>query len=223
MLTMPGGKRSERISERDVEVLEFIARFGMVSRAAVQTWARTGDSTTRARERRLRDAGLIEVRSGVWGEGKLVVCTKRGLRFSGRTELSPPRLSLSSIGHGSKVAEFAAMLERRGEQLLSEREIMARERKEGVRMFSARLDGGRFHRADLIRTPQDGGPPEAIEVELTAKGAARLDRLLRAWRLAVAEKRLSRVVYVCPEETLNVVQRAIDRTRTQTVVDAQPL
>ncbi len=39
---MPGGKRSDQISARDLEVLEFIARFGVVPRAAVATWAGTG-------------------------------------------------------------------------------------------------------------------------------------------------------------------------------------
>ena len=65
-------------------------------------------------------------------------------------------------------------------------------------LLSAELGAKRFHRADLLRVGADGEPPEAIEVELTAKGQARLDELLRAWRWAVAEQRLRRVVYRCP-------------------------
>ena len=219
---MPGGKRTDRISPRDVEVLEFVARFGVVSRAAIAIWAGTAQSATRAREQRLRDSGLVEVRSGVWGQGKLVSCTQRGLVVAGRRDLSPARFSLASVGHESAVAELAALFEREGQRLLSEREIVAREREEGERMFSARLESGKFHRADLVRTDEDG-KPEAIEVELTPKGAARLDHLLRAWRRAVAEKRLSRVSYMCPPRTRPMVERAVQRTRTEVAIDVHGL
>lgn len=204
-------------------MLGFVARFGVVSREAAATWAGTAQSVTRERERRLREAGLIEVHAGVWGEGKLLVCTAKGLRVSGRRELSPGRFSLASVHHEARVAELAAMFEREGQEVLSEREILARERLEGERRLSARLDGGRFHRADLIRKREDGGAPEAIEVELTPKGAARLDKLLRAWRRAVAERRLSRIVYVCPPGTRGVVERAVARTQTHSVIEVRDL
>jgi hypothetical protein len=106
--------------------------------------------------------------------------------------------------------------------LLSEREIVAREREEGERKFSAKLESGRFHRADLVRT-DERGLPEAIEVELTPKGAARLDHLLRAWRRAVAERRLSRVSYLCPPRTRSMVERAVERTRTEVAIEVRDL
>jgi hypothetical protein len=220
---MPGGKRSDRISKRDVEILEFIARFGVVPRSAVAIWAGTAQTATLNRERRLREAGLIDVRRGVWGEGKLLACTAAGLRVCARGDLRRARFSLASVGHDSMVAELAARLERAGDRTLSEREILARERASGERVFSAHLSGGRFHRADLLRASDDGSPPEAIEVELTAKGAARLDQLLRAWRRAVAERRLSRVVYRCPPGTRGVLERAVERTRTEAAVTVQEL
>lgn len=218
-----GGKRTDHISKRDVEVLEFIARFGVVPRSAVAVWAATGQTATLTRERRLREAGLLEVRCGVWGEGKLLAATVAGLRVCGRGDLRRARFSLASVGHESAVAELAAALERQGQRTLSEREILARERAEGRRLLSAQLTGGRFHRADLIRAGEDGEPPEAIEVELTAKGQARLDQLLRAWRRAVAEKRLSRVRYLCPPQTRGVVERAIKRTKTGTEIAVEVL
>jgi hypothetical protein len=216
-----GGKRTDQISRRDLEVLEFIARYGVVPRSAVATWAGTGQTATLTRERRLREAGLIEVRCGVWGEGKLAAATASGLRASGRGELRPARFSLASVWHDSAVAELAAALEQGGERTLSEREIEARERAEGKRLFSAQLSGGRFHRADLIRARADGTPPEAVEVELTVKGQARLDQLLRAWRRAVGEQRLSRVSYLCAPQTRKVVERAIERTATGKAVGVQ--
>lgn len=215
--------RTERISKRDLEVLEFVARFGVVSREAVAQWAGTAQTCTLTRERRLREAGLVEVRCGVWGEGKLVACTRAGLALCGRGELRPARFSLATVRHESTVAEIAAALERSGERVLSEREIVAREREQGRRVLSAELGGERFHRADLLRVGEGGEPPEAIEVELTAKGQARLDELLRGWRWAVAERRLSSVTYRCPPRIRPVLERAVERTGTEAAVAVEGL
>jgi len=215
--------RTDRISQRDVEVLGFIARFGVVSRQAVSGWAGTAQSCTLARERRLREAGLVEVRCGVWGEGKLLAATRPGLALCGRGELRPARFSLASVRHEAAVSELAAAIERRGGRTLSEREIAARERERGERLLSAELGAKRFHRADLLRLGSDGEAPEAIEVELTAKGQARLDELLRAWRWAVAERRLKRVVYLCPPRVHGVLERAVKRTGVEPAVAVQEL
>lgn len=215
--------RTERISRRDVEVLEFVARFGVVSREAVALWAGTAQTCTLSRERRLREAGLVEVRCGVWGEGKLLACTRAGLRLSGHGELQPGRFSLATARHDAAVSELAAGLESRGEPTLSEREIAARERAHDSRDLSAELPGERFHRADLLRLGAAGDPPEAIEVELTAKGRARLDELLRAWRWAVAERRLRRVTYLCPPRIRPVVERAVGRTGVEAAVVVEGL
>jgi hypothetical protein len=220
---MPGGRRSDRISQRDLEVLEFIARFGVVPRSAVATWAGTARTVTIVRERRLREAGLIEVAPGFGASGRLVICTKTGLRAAGRGDLRIARLSFQAVQHESAVASLAASLERAGERTLSEREILARERAAGERILSASLSRGRFHRADLVRVDGDTGDLEALEVELTTKGAARLDEILRAWRRAVAERRVKRVVYRCSIDTRPYVQRAVDRTRTATAVTVEGL
>jgi len=220
---MPGGKRTDRISQRDLEVLEFIARFGVVPRSAVATWAATARTVTIVRERRLREAGLIRVLRGVGESGPLALCTAAGLRASGRDDLRTARLSSAAVGHDAVVAALAAALERDGERLLSEREILARERAEGRRLLSAALSSGRFHRADLVRVDGGGAPREAIEVELSTKGAARLDELLRAWRRAVLERRLTRVVYRCAPRARPFVEQAIERTRTQVAIAVEDL
>ena len=220
---MPGGKRTDRISERDLEVLEFIARLGVVPRSAVALWAGTARTVTITRERRLREAGLITVQPGYGLSDRLLLCTRAGLRAAGRSELSTAQVSLARIRHEAIVARLAAMLERRGEQVLSEREITAREDAEGKRLYSAMLSGGHFHRADLLRVGADGEPSEAIEVELSTKGAARLDQFLRAWRMAVAEGRLTRVVYRCAPRTRPFVERSIERTRTAAAIAVEEL
>jgi hypothetical protein len=219
---MPPTAKNGYISQRDVEVLGFIARFGVVPRSAVQLWAGTGRTATFSRERRLRDAALVEVRSGVWGKGRLLACTSAGLRVAGFGHLRPARFRLEAVAHDSAVAELGAHLEREGQRLVSEREMLAQERIEGERILSAEVSEKRFHRADLLRVDR-GEPPEAIEVELTAKGAHRLDELLRAWRRAVADGRFSRVVYRCTPSTLRLVERAVERTKSDSVIHVESL
>lgn len=220
---MPGGKRTDRISQRDLEILEFIARFGVVPRSAVSTWAGTRRTVTITRERRLREAGLIEVSPGIGESGRLLICTKLGLRLAGRSDLRLAQLSLQRVQHESVVALLAAELERAGDRTLSEREILARERAAGERVFSAALPRGRFHRADLIRVDTERGDLEAVEVELTTKGADRLDEILRAWRRAVAERRVRRVIYRCSPLTRPYVERAVERTSTSGSIAVEAL
>lgn len=221
---MAGGRRSDRVSARDVEVLGFISRFGLVPRQAVATWAGTGRSVTFARERRLRGASLIEVGSEFWGAERLMAPTAAGLRLSGYRHLGAARLSGASASHEAAVAGLAARLESAGAHLLSEREILAREREEGRRLFSLKIDGGRrLHRCDLIAEAGEGGPPEAIEVELSLKGADRLDLILRSWRRAVGEGRFSGVVYCCSPRAFGGVRRAVERTATAGFIQVEEL
>jgi hypothetical protein len=220
---MPGGKRTDRISQRDLEVLEFIARFGVVPRSAVAAWAGTARTVTIVRESRLRKADLIRVTRGMGEGGPFAACTDAGLRASGRRELRPASFSWTAFSHDAVVARVAAQLERSGQRLLSEREILAVERAEGNRALSTTLSNGSPHRADLIRVDESGEPLEAIEVELSTKGAARLDELMRAWRRAVLERRVTRVVYRCAPRTRRFVERAVERTRTAEIIEVEEL
>jgi hypothetical protein len=49
-----GGRRTDRISARDLEVLQFVVRFGVVPREPAAIWAGTRRAATLKRERRLR-------------------------------------------------------------------------------------------------------------------------------------------------------------------------
>lgn len=217
---VPGGRRTDRISQRDLEVLDFIARQGVVPREAVAMWAGTARAVTAARERRLREAGLVEVWAGIGDSGRIVVCKRGGLQAVCREELSTPRPSPATLLHSCATATVAAQLEWQGKRILSEREILATERSERKRIYSAQLRDRRFHRPDLVVL---GDPPEAIEVELSDKSNRRLDEILRGWRRAVAEKRLSSVRYLCSHRALPYVERAIGRIRSCNGVEVERL
>ncbi len=213
---MPHGRRSDRINRRDLESLAFVARFGVVPRRVLAARTRSGRTVSLERERRLRLAGLLEVRRAIDDHERHLFATRQGLRSCGHADLQVARPSPATVAHEATAAGLGARLELEGERILSEREILARERAEGARVFSAALAGGRFHRPDLIRLVPEGA--EAIEVELTAKGAARLDVILRAWRFAVAEGRLTGVVYHCMPRTRPLVEKAIARTATGAMI-----
>ncbi len=220
---MPGGKRTDHISVRDLEVLAFIARFGVVSRSAVAIWAETGRSVTIARETRLRKEGLIRVVRGYGDFGPLTLATRAGLCAAGHPELRPARVSAAALSHETVLATTAAQIERRGERLISEREILARERAAGEPIHSATLPNGRAHRADMILTDEAGQIAQAIEVELSVKGATRLDQLLRSWRRAVLDRKVSGVIYRCAPRTRPYVERAVERTKTGAVISVRDL
>ena len=220
----------ETISFRDLQVLDFICRFGVVDRTAVQWWADTGRSVTLDRERRLREAGLIEVHPPIGRSGPLLAVTSRGLRLADRRELGPSRVSVWAANHSIVCARVAAWLEGGGvdDTILSEREMLAEERQLGGRFYSAKRtypDPG-WHRPDLYRlTLQDGEPREhAIEVELTAKAPERLVKIIDAWEgHKLAEKSTDAIIYLCPPKVVPHVERAVEKCGAGWCVSVQKL
>lgn len=182
-------------------------------------WAGTARAVTAARERRLREAGLIEVRPGFGDSGRIVICKRAGLRAACREELPPPTPSSASLVHSAASAHVAAQLERKGHRLLSEREIAATERAEGKRIYSAQ-HRERFHRPDLVLLDD---LPVAIEVELTAKSPQRLQDILRAWRATLAHKQFGLIHYLCSPRAFGAVERAADRVRLDKGIEIERL
>lgn len=205
-----GGEKARRISRRDMEGLEFVARFGVVPRSAVARWAGTAKTVTGEREKRLRDAGLLEVTRPWLSPEPVLVATAEGLALCGRGELAVAKVSPMTLRHFGLTAHLAAELEGAGEQLLSERELLAHERAMGRRDFSIRLADRSYHRPDMIAI---GEPPTAIEVELTAKGRNRLDEIVVGWKLAVERGRFAAVRYLCSPQALPYIERAVGRMR----------
>ena len=116
MSRLCSGLARRRITDRDLEVLEFVARFGLVPGAAAARWAGTSHSVTYRREARWREHGLVRVLPSVAGSGRLLTCTREGLRAVGREGLRPARVSVGGVRHAATVAWVAAELERRGER-----------------------------------------------------------------------------------------------------------
>ena len=219
--------KKETISFRDFEVLEFICRFGVVNREAVSCWAQTGRSVTLDRERRLREAGLIEVHPPIGRSGPLLAATLRGLGYCERRELCPAAVSVYSANHSIACARVAAQLERAGEVIFSERELAHEERWLGERSYSTQPKWPEpgFHRPDLVaqRLREDGGDI-AIEVEISEKSPERLRQIVDSWgRKHGFDRWPGAVLYLCSQKTIRPVRRAIAKTYTDGLVEARLL
>lgn len=165
-----GGGEWGRLSARDVAVLEFVARFGVVPRGAVARREGTARSMTLRREKRLRDAGLLRVEKPLEGDPYLLA-TALGLEVCGRGDLFPARIALVRLAHFTAVVNLAVTLEAEGRAVLSERELLAYERAMGERLFSVTLADGSHHRPDLILLPP--GHPLASSAPPAASGRSR--------------------------------------------------
>jgi len=214
----------ERITGRDVEVLEFVARYGVVPRDAVAEWAETARAMTARRERRLLAAGLISRTHLPQHSEPFLLATRSGLQLCTRDELPVAKVTPARLAHFAAAARLGARLEQAGETLLSERELLAHERALGERNLSIPLANSHMHRPDMIIVPPGssadewGRPwaaekPTVLEVELTQKGGRRLDRILFAWRGEILAGRFAAVRYYCSPAAEPYVRRSADRVR----------
>lgn len=152
--------------------------------------------------------------------GRLVTCTRSGLRAVFRGDLPVRKFSPGNVRHTAEVARVGIELERDGVRVLSGREVLAGERISGRRIYSASISERRFHRPDLVIVGED---VEAVEVELTAKAPHRLDSILRAWRRAVMDRKIARVRYFCADAAADSVRRSIKRTKVEQFISVNEL
>ena len=216
-----GGWIERRVSARDLEVLEFVARFGVVPRERGGEVGRDGSDGDVPAGEAAAGSGLAGGRRPWLSAEPVLTATAEGLAACGRDELSVAKVSPSTLRHFSVLAHLAVDLESAGQQLLSERELRPTSGRWGGRDFSIQLPGSSsHHRPDLIAL---GEPPIAIEVELSPKAGARLDKIVTAWSAAVQEGRFGAVRYLCSAEALPYVKRSIDRTEAGDQVALEPL
>jgi hypothetical protein len=137
--------------------------------------------------RRLRapvDHGLLMRTRLVYGQRALYVATREGLAWVGLSQVEPARMNVSTARHWAVCARLAVILGAR--RAVGRAVIRAAERDADQSIASAprgNLLGGRLRscRPDLVPFPPDPALPVAVEVELSVKGARRLEAMCRAW------------------------------------------
>jgi len=209
-----GPPRTGRGRDRDLELLRYVGRHGVVRIAHVMAAMDAGRTVTYDRVASCVEAGLLERLELVRSEPGLLRATRDGLRYAG-LGLPVAVVSPGAVDHWLRCASTAQQLANHGhERVLTEREIVLAEQIAERPIASAKvgkLPNGktRLHRPDLAIFGEAG--TIAIEVELTPKSPRRLEGIIRAWRRA---SWVSEVHYPCaPGQTRRAVERAVRNVR----------
>jgi hypothetical protein len=162
------------------------------------------------------------------GSPALWVATSEGLRWAGLDQFSVCRVSAGGAAHWQACARLAVWLEEHEPAFMvrSERELRVAERRAGRALASVAVGGGlpdgraRLHRPDLLLVPSAGGPVVAVEVELTVKGARRLEGIVRAWARC---RDVAGVRYYAAPAAGRAVGRAVSAVLAHEFVQVCPL
>ena len=208
-----------RLSRRDVEALDFIVRFGFVSRMALMK--RWGEDRAEVLKRtaRLERIGLIDIREGEWDRDTLHSPTAPGTRRCERSALAAAPDAWAE--HHAIVAELAACEERLGRRVVSARELGAMEASEAAGLCASLPSGG-LRRADMVVLSRDGRP-EAVEVEVVPRDAEQLEELMRAWAAAISSGRLGAVTWRCGRGALQGAEATVELTAASPLVAVRGL
>ena len=190
--------RGFRLTPRDCEILRWIGRQRMASARQVADRFGLGRAVTYARLRGLVRLGLLEHARIFHGAPGVYLATRTGLATVD-LHLPPSRLDLRTYDHDLELASLGVALEREfgAERVRTERELRAAdtpadERARASPGFAVLLSGAR---GQLQLTPAghprlhfpdcaialDADRVLAVELERTAKGRARLRRILAGY------------------------------------------
>ena len=208
---------SRRGVHADGELVRFVGRYGAVAINHAMAVLGVRRSMAYRRVAACVERGLLERLDLVRGEPTLLRATRAGLRHAG-LGLEVAMVSPGSVNHWLVCASTVLLLAEEAplDVILSDRELRLHERIEGEPLASAKvgeLPSGSpaLHRPDLAIL--DDRLRVAVEVELTAKAPARLERIIRAWRRA---SWVDEVRYYCaPGVTRRSVERAVRKCRAE--------
>lgn len=212
------------LTKRDREIVRWIGRHGAVQAQHVMTRFSIGRT---ASYRRLHELGLIRRHRLLYNDAGLLTATPEGLRWTDLHRLTPARVSLALLPHTLASAALAALLEPdlTDQTLLSDREHRAAERAAAQPLASAimgpdRGDQRGLHRPDLVLIGTGGEPMTAIEIELTLKTKARLERILRGY---LRNRNLAAVRYYAPPQIADAVERVARATGADALLELASL
>lgn len=214
------------LTARDREIVSWIGRHGVAQTEHVMTRFSIGRTAAYRRVHELVEYGLVYRQRVLYNDGALLVATAGGLRWAGLDRLKPPRIALALVPHTLISTALAARLEPQlvEQKLLSDREHRTAERALGRPLGSAIIrarqtaDNG-LHRPDLVLI--DGKDSViAIEVELTLKERARLERILRGY---VRNRNVHAIRYYASPQIAEAVRRAARAVGAERLLEIAPL
>lgn len=176
-------KRAE-LTERDVEILNYVNRFGKCMPEDIAEYIGRSVIMTRKIVKKLREMELLKGTRVFYNKGQILTCTDKGAGFTGYG--SEKEIKLSRIEHDLQVVKVfnAARKLVDHEAYYTDRDMRQYE------LF-------KMHRPDIIF--KNNGQFVAFEVELHRKS---MERMVAIRKFYEFDDRFERVVYVVKDEPL---------------------
>jgi hypothetical protein len=201
--------RRVRLTERDRDLLAFVAEHRLVLAEHVAALLGVSAATAYGRLRALSCAGMLKAKTVFHGRPGHYQITRQGLAAVG-SSLPSPRLDVRAYDHDIGLAWLwlAAKGGTFGElrEVVSERQMRSwdeRPDRDGAR-FGVRLGGvgaggrDRLHYPDLMLDTASGHRV-AVELELSGKGRTRRERILAGYG---SDRRIDAVLYLVEDPAL---------------------
>jgi hypothetical protein len=195
-------RRGPQLTDRDVEILAWIGRHGVVTppQVARHFFARAdgtiGQWAAYRRLRKLEQMGLTREDRTFWREPNVLRLTGAGARLTD-IDVGPARLVLAELRHTLGVVDLVEWLLRhspKGTEIRTEREMSAERRRELTRGIRKPARG---RVPDAVFIAPRGGGTVAIELDITPKRTRDLENILRAY----IQERHDRIIwYVLPRQ-----------------------
>ena len=220
---MSGRSALGRMTDRDLEIVAWLARQRVATAMQVSRLFEVDLSKAYRRLRAMVDRGLVRHERVFHLEPGVYLATASGIGCTD-LQLQPPKLDIRTLRHDLRVTDVCVSYLRSGMCVTTEREMRATDSFGGRPRYAAALPGEaasgrpRLHFPDLV-AESDGR--WAIEVELTPKRRRRLDQIVGAYARA---RHLDAVVYyvrTCQVERL--VREAAERAHADELVQVRRL
>jgi Helix-turn-helix domain len=218
--------RGFQTTRRDVEIVSWLARAGAATAAQVGArWPSMPESNVYRRLRGLVRLGLVEHRRLLHGEPGVYLATRVGLDMAELAFDRAARISPGRVAHQVAATWLGLALEAEhgAENVLWERELRSADGNGGPPSYAVELGGrlpsGRpkLHFPDFVVFAGGDERPVAVELELTAKGRARLEGIVRGY---VRARHLARACYYVGSPAVErSVMAAVRAVRAERVVE----
>jgi Replication-relaxation len=214
-------RRGPQITDRDIDILGWIGRHGVVTPAQVarhfftREQGEVGQWAAYRRLRKLEELGLIRQDRTFWREANVLRLTGAGARLAD-IDVGPARLVLAEVRHTLAVVDLVESLlanSPKGTTVRTERELRI-ERRRALSGGTRKPGRGRVPDALFIH-PR--GMQVAIELDITPKRTRDLERIL----IAYLQERYDKIVwYVLPRQ-VDRLKEIVRKQRADDVVEVR--
>jgi hypothetical protein len=214
-------RRGPQVTDRDIDILGWIGRHGLVTPAQVARHFFTRDDgdvgqwAAYRRLRKLEELGLIRQDRTFWREANVLRLTGAGARLAD-IDVGPARLVLAEVRHTLAVVDLVESLlasSPNGTAVRTERELRIDRRRE---LTSGTRTPGRGRVPDaLFIHPR--GKKVAIELDITPKRTRDLERIL----IAYLQERYDGIVWYVMPRQVERLKEIVRKQRADDVVEVR--